>query len=613
MHFHGKDKQIPLELLAPAGNKETGKAAIDHGADAVYIGAPRFSARKNAGNCLSDISKLVDYAHLFRARVYLALNTILDDSEIADALKIIKEAYDAGADGLILQDTGLLETDLPPIPLIASTQMHNSTPEKVKFLENVGFSRVILPRELTLQEIQKIRDNTEVELECFVHGALCVSYSGQCYLSHAVFGRSGNRGVCAQPCRLKYTLKDGKGRDLVSNKHLLSLKDLSLIDHIKDLAEAGITSFKIEGRYKDMAYVKNVVGAYRKAIDNFIETHEGYRQQSSGKIRFQFVPDIQKTFNRSYTSYFLLSPDETGQAAMDTPKSIGAEAGRISHTGKGCFKIAGKAIHNGDGMCFISRAGVLKGFRVEQIKDGWIFPNDMNGLSVGVRLFRNHDHQFLKLAGKKTAERRIGVSMKFDQTATEISLSVTDEDGCTVHSRLPAAYEEAKQPENVKKKIQSQLTSTGNTIFEVTELLIETSNPGFLPVSLVNSLRRNALEELTNSRKQDYAAQKDHAVQKRSIKRESTLVYPEKNLDYQANIFNRYARKFYEKYGAKVLEEAFETGLGTSNRILMTTRYCIRREIGACLKTGGYHKTDKTQKTYEKKTDKTKKSDLKIN
>ncbi|MBF0233568.1 MAG: U32 family peptidase, partial [Desulfamplus sp.] len=537
MNFNAKDKQIPLELLAPAGNKEIGTAAIDHGADAVYIGSPRFSARKNAGNSLSDISKLIDYAHLFKARVYLALNTILNDSEITDALKIIKQAYDAGADGLILQDTALLETDLPPIPIIASTQMHNTTFEKVKFLQDAGFSRVILARELTLQEIRKIHDNTDVELECFVHGALCVSYSGQCYISHAAFGRSGNRGVCAQPCRLKYTLKDGKGRDVISNKHLLSLKDLCLIDHIKDLAQAGITSFKIEGRYKDMAYVKNVVGAYRQAIDNFIETHEGYRRQSSGKTQFQFVPDIQKTFNRGYTKYFLLGTKETErQAAIDTPKSIGAEAGKISHIEKDCFKIAGKAIHNGDGMCFISRAGELKGFKVEQIKDGWILPNDMNDLSVGLILFRNHDHQFLKLMGKKTAERRIGVSMKFDQTATQIHLVVTDEDGFMVNSILPAAYEEAKKPENVTKTIQSQLTSTGNTIFEVIKFSIETSNPGFLPVSLLNSLRRNALEELTRSRKQDYAAQKNNALQKSSIKRDSIPIYPEKNLNYQANV-----------------------------------------------------------------------------
>lgn len=590
------ENSIPLELLAPAGNQEIGKAAIDHGADAVYIGAPRFSARKNAGNSLSDISKLIDYAHLFNARVYLALNTILNDSEITDALNIITKVYEAGADGLILQDMGLLQTDhLPPIPLIASTQMHNITPEKVRFLQDAGFSRVILAREMTLKEIIAIGDKTEVELECFVHGALCVSYSGQCYLSQAAFGRSGNRGVCAQPCRLKYTLKDGKGNDVIVNKHLLSLKDLNLIDNINDLAEAGVTSFKIEGRYKDMAYVKNVVAAYRQALDTFIQTHRGYRKQSSGNVHLNFIPDIQKTFNRGYTRYFLFDPKEgeEHQAAMDTPKSTGAEVGKISHIEKGCFRFSGKALHNGDGICFVSQTGVLKGFRVERIEDGRIFPNDMDGLVAGIRLFRNHDHQFLKLIGKDTSDRRIGVSMIFEQTATEIRLTVTDEDGSIVNSSLPAEYNEAREPKTIEEQIYSQMTSTGNTIFEVKEFHIDTHTPkpGFLPKSLLNSLRRNALEELTLLR------QKSYTVKKRAIKSDAIPVYPEKYLNYQSNVFNRYAKIFYESHGAEVLEDAFETGLNPSGRILMKTKYCIRREIGACLKKNRDKKNeDKKQK-----------------
>ncbi|MBF0573606.1 MAG: U32 family peptidase, partial [Desulfamplus sp.] len=431
---------ISLELLAPAGNEELGKAAIDHGADAVYIGAPRFSARANAGNSVKDISKLIDYAHLFNARVYIALNTILADSEIEAALNIVSEVYEAGADGLIIQDMALLQAEFPPIPLIASTQMHNTTPEKVKFLQDVGFSRVILARELNLNEISAIRSKTDVELECFVHGALCVSYSGQCYLSQASFNRSGNRGVCAQPCRLKYTLKDGKGRDVIANKHLLSLKDLNLIDHIKDLAQSGITSFKIEGRYKDIAYVKNVVAAYRQAIDSFIQSDKRYRKQSSGEIHFKFVPDIKKTFNRGYTRYFLFDSKEIEhQAALDTPKSIGADVGKIIRIEKksGCFWIKGKTLHNGDGMCFVSNTGVLKGFRVERIdENGCIVPNDMSDLAVGVKLFRNHDHQFLKLMDKSSADRKIGVSMVFEQRDKDINLTITDEDGYIVNSNL---------------------------------------------------------------------------------------------------------------------------------------------------------------------------------
>ncbi len=570
-----------LELLAPAGTLELGKAAIEHGADAVYIGATKFSARKNAGNSLNDIFRLIEYAHQFNARVYLALNTILTDSEILDAVKIITEVYEAKADGVIIQDMGLLETELPPIPLIASTQTHNITPEKVKFLEDVGFSRVILARELSLQKIIEIRAKTKIELECFVHGALCVSYSGQCYLSQATCRRSGNRGECAQPCRLKYTLKDGKGGDVISNKHLLSLKDLNLIDNIKELAEAGVTSFKIEGRYKDMAYVKNVVAAYRQTIDNFIKTYNGYKRQSSGETHLNFIPDIKKTFNRGYTRYFLFNSKEIEhQAAIDTPKSIGAEVGKITHIDKRYIRISGKTLHNGDGICFISKYSVLKGFRVERVVNGDIFPNDMDGLSVGVRLFRNRDHQFLKLIDRQTAYRKIGVSMSFDQTVRDISLTVTDEDGFSVVSTIQVPYNEAKQLDKIKEQIRAQLTSTGNTIFEVKECCINTSKPGFLPKSLLNSLRRDALEQLTLLRTKEYK------VEKRANKPNSSTspIYPDKSLDYKANVFNQYAKQFYEKHGAAVLEEAFEKGGDPYRKTVMITKYCIRREIGACLK-----------------------------
>jgi 23S rRNA 5-hydroxycytidine C2501 synthase len=574
-----EDTRIPLELLSPAGNLEIGKTAIDHGADAVYIGAPRFSARANAGNSLDDIARLIEYAHLFKARVYVALNTILTDSEIRDAVGIISSVHQAGADGLIIQDTGLLEMDLPPIPLIASTQMNNATPAKVKFLEEIGFSRVILARELSLSDIKEIRSKTNVELECFVHGALCVSYSGQCYLGHAAFGRSGNRGVCAQPCRLKYTLKDGKGNDVISGKHLLSLKDLNLINRITELAEAGITCFKIEGRYKDAAYVKNVTAAYRQALDRFMETHPGFRKQSSGNVQFHFTPDLNRTFNRGYTRYFLLAPEETGhQAAMDTPKSIGAEVGTITQMGKGWFSLSGQAVHNGDGMCFMARAGVLKGFRVERTENERIFPNDMDDLAVGTTLFRNHDHEFLKILDKKTADRKIGVTMTFQQTDTEICLIVTDEDGHTVSSRLNAPYEEARQPEKIRDQIRTQLSSTGNTPFAVTAISLEIPAPGFLPLSLLNSLRRGALDQLTQIRQRDYT------VKKRPTIAGHLPVYPEKNLDYRANVFNRFAKAFYEHHGAQVVEDAFETGINPSGKHLMTTRYCLRRELGACLK-----------------------------
>ncbi len=347
---------VALELLSPAGNAAIGMAAIDHGADAVYIGAPYFSARADAGNPVEDIAELIGYAHCFAARVYVALNTILTDAEIPKALEMIHRIHAAGADGLIIQDVGLLECALPPIPLIASTQMHNATPEKMKFLESVGFSRVILARELSLSEIRAIREATSMDLECFIHGALCVSFSGQCSMSQAAFGRSGNRGVCSQPCRHAYSLMDGEGKTIIKNKHLLSLKDLNLSGMIPDLVNAGITSFKIEGRYKDAGYVKNITAAYRREIDRFLAQNPGYRRAGSGTTTLNFEPDIEKTFNRGYTRYFISGRNEkTG--AIDTPKSMGKAIGTVTAVEQDFFRMKGYPVTNGDGLCFFTSIG----------------------------------------------------------------------------------------------------------------------------------------------------------------------------------------------------------------------------------------------------------------
>ncbi len=569
----------PLELLAPAGNADIGIVAVDHGADAVYIGAPRFSARANAASSMDGIRRLIDHAHLFNARVYMALNTLLNDTEIKDALAIIREAHDAGIDGLIFQDMGLLELDLPPVPLIASTQTHNATAEKVKFLEDLGVSRVILARELSLNEIRDIRRKTTVELESFVHGALCVSYSGQCYMSQAAFGRSGNRGVCAQPCRLPSTLLDGKGKKVIADRHLLSLKDLNLVDHLGDLAEAGITSFKIEGRYKDAAYVKNVTAAYRKALDRIIDSGDLYRRQSSGRVAFTFEPDLDRTFNRGYTRYFLTSPDMPGhQAAMDSPKSMGAAIGTVLQTGKDSFRLSGGPVHNGDGLCFVGSNGTLKGFRADRVENGRIFPNDMTGISTGLRLFRNRDHEFLKQLDRKTADRRIAVTMVFHQTVSDIRLTVTDEDGHSVTACQPVVFEESRNPEKMKAQIHAQLSSTGTTCFHMTDLKIETPSPGFLSLGLLNGLRREALTELTRQRKET------HVPKEPGKAADPAPVCPEITLDYRANVLNRFARAFYKKHGAEDVADAFETGPARPGDVLMTTRYCIRRELGACLK-----------------------------
>ncbi|GAB6097301.1 U32 family peptidase [Desulfatiferula olefinivorans] len=573
------DSRTPLELLAPAGNADIGRAAVDHGADAVYIGAPRFSARSAAGVGMDAVAGLIDYAHRYRARVYLALNTILTDAELPEALDLIREAHAAGCDGLIMQDMGLLDFDLPPIPLIASTQMNNVTPEKVAFLEKAGFSRVILARELSLPEIRAIRRQTTVELECFVHGALCVSFSGQCYLSQAAFKRSGNRGVCAQPCRLSYTLRDGRGRDILSRKHLLSLKDLNLIDHLGDLIDAGVTSFKIEGRYKDAAYVKNVTAAYRRALDRQIDARQAVRRQSSGRVSLTFEPDLDRTFNRGYIPYFLRAPEALDhQAAMDSPKSIGAAAGTITRLDKNGFWLSGGTVNNGDGMCFLDRTGVLKGFRVEKVEAGRIIPSTMEGLAKGVRVFRNHDHAFLRELDKDSAVRTIDITMVFHQTRDEIRLSVTDEDGHGAESVLPVCVDEARHPEKMREQIRSQLTRTGATMFSVRELHLAVDWPGFLPMSLLNGLRRETLERLEQVRRDAYVP----ALRKEPS--DPPPVFPASSLDYSANVLNDHARAVYRRFGVRVIEDAFEAGPSVPGRILMTTRYCLRRELGACLK-----------------------------
>lgn len=567
---------ISLELLAPAGNAEIGMAAVEHGADAVYIGAPKFGARAEAGNALPDIERLIRHAHLYYARVYVALNTILTDREIPEALDIIRSIHQIGADGLILQDVGLLELELPPIPLIASTQMHNTTPEKVRFLEAVGFSRVILARELSLEEIAHIRRVTRVELEAFVHGALCVSYSGQCYMSHAVTGRSGNRGVCAQPCRSRYTLTDGEGKKVLHRKFPLSLKDLNLIDAIGELTAAGITSFKIEGRYKDIDYVKNITAAYRRVIDRFILDHPDYRRASSGVSTHAFTPDPERTFNRGYTTYFLFGGGEK-IASMDTQKAIGQYVGTICAIGKESFRMKNAALQNGDGICFFTAEKKLVGCRVHRIDGKDIYPNAMKGLSIGTAVYRNHDQAFTRMLKKTTASRRIGVDMDFSRNDRFLRLVVTDEDGNRAEQLETAPFEPARDTSRMRAQIESQLSSTGNTFYQVRRVRISPEQPGFLPLSVLNGMRREVLETLTQIRLQTHPRL---TVQRTP----NSIAYPEKILDFRANVLNDHARRFYERHGAKVGEPAFETLSDTAGKTVMTTRYCIRRQLKACPK-----------------------------
>jgi 23S rRNA 5-hydroxycytidine C2501 synthase len=563
-----------LELLAPAGNAAIGMAAIDHGADAVYIGGPSFSARAEAGNAVKDIAELLAYAHPFAAKVYVALNTILTDPEIPKALDLIHQIHNIGADGLIIQDVGLLELPLPPIPLIASTQMHNATPEKVKFLEAVGFSRVILARELCLAEIKAIRDVTQIELEFFVHGALCVSFSGQCYMSQITAGRSGNRGICAQPCRHAYTLIDDDGKPVLKNKYILSLKDLNLSGAIPDLASAGITSFKIEGRYKDAGYVKNVTAAYRRKIDRFILNNPKFRRASSGKTILNFEPDLEKTFNRGYTRYFIYGRNEK-IGAIDTPKSLGKFIGTVTAVEQRFFRMQGERVSNGDGMCFFTPSGALSGFRVNRVQDGRIYPNTLEGLTKGDRLYRNHDHKFCKMLDKISAVRRIGISLWFEQNQNRICLKVIDEDGNQATSAINIAYQAPRDPEMAFNQTNSQLSSAGNTIYEVKELLLHPAQPGFLPLGVLNRLRREAIDELTKVRLKRYQPKALPFCP-------NTVPYPEKTVDYRANVLNRHAGQFYARHGATVIEPAIELGGDPLEKIVMTTRYCICHELDAC-------------------------------
>jgi len=568
-----------LELLAPAGNADIGIAAIDHGADAVYIGAPRFSARAGAGSGIDDITRLVRHAHLYYARVYVALNTILTDQEIPEALEIIKELYALGADGLIIQDTGLLELDLPPIPIIASTQMHNNTIEKIKFLEGIGFNRVILARELSLDEISDIRRNTSVELEAFVHGALCVSYSGRCYMSQAILGRSGNRGVCAQPCRSRYTLTDGQGNIVLADKFLLSLKDLNLMNTIPDMIAAGITSFKIEGRYKEIDYVKNVTASYSMAIDRFIETHDGFRRSSSGRIELTFSPDPEKTFNRGYTQYFILGRKEK-VASMDTQKSIGKPIGRVTGIGKGFIKTDSTDLKNGDGLCFFTGQRALSGFRVERSEKDRIYPNTMKGLSVGTILYRNLDIALTRLLKKPSARREIEIEMDFVQGEDGICLTVQDENGNRAEQYTACRYEPPRDQVMALEQVKKQLSSTGNTPYKTRHINIHNNRAGFIPVSRLNGIKRDALEELTGVRFENLPRQTSRLTP-------NNIPYPVKRLDFRANVLNDNARRFYERHGATVTEPAFETLSETIGRTVMTARYCIRHQLDACPKSSG--------------------------
>ncbi len=569
-----------IELLAPAKNAAIGKAAINCGADAVYISSEKFGAREQAGNSLADIETLVSHAHLYYARVYVALNTLLTDRELDEAFSMITALASIGIDGLIIQDPGLLELPLPPIPLFASTQMNNDSLEKILFLEKVGFSRVILPREMTLAEIADIRSKTSIDLECFIQGALCVGYSGQCYLSYACGGRSANRGNCAQPCRRVYSLVNSKGTVLAREKHLLSLKDLNRSGSLESLIDAGVSSFKIEGRLKDIAYVKNTVGYHRKQLDAILSGRKETRS-SSGETTLGFTPNPQKTFNRGFTDFGLKGP--LAQASShDTPKSLGEKIGKVEKVGSYHFTLASPHdLHNGDGICFFDENGVLTGSVVNTVSGVRVYPDKMAGLTPRAVIYRNHDHAFLKtLAAKDSCERKIAISLTLNETQDGFSLTAQDEEGHAGTFSMAAPKQAAEKKTLAEETIAKQLSKVHDTIFScrgVTHTLRETY---FFPMSLLNSLRRGAVARLLEVRE-------EHRPRVATPLHANEIPFPEATLDYRGNCLNQKAVVFYKRHGVKVVEMAAESGLSMRDRIVMRSKYCIKGDLGFCKKETG--------------------------
>jgi putative protease len=583
--------QHPLELLAPAKNADFGIEAIKHGADAVYIGGPAFGARYGAGNDVAEIKRLCDFAHRFRARVFVALNTILRDDELEDSRQLAWQLYEAGADALIIQDMGLLELDLPPIQLHASTQTDNRNADKVKFLEDVGFSQVVLARECSLNEIIKITSQTNVSLEYFVHGALCVAFSGQCYISQAHTGRSANRGECSQACRLPYTLVDDKGKTITENQHLLSMKDNNQTANMLDLARAGVCSFKIEGRLKDLSYVKNITAHYRGLLDEIIANNPEFTRASSGRSTYTFTPQPDKTFNRGYTDYFANDrQDDIG--AFDSPAFVGELIGEVVDIGDGSFTVnADKPFNNGDGVCFYDAHGEVVGMRINRADGKTLFPAEMpEELTAGASLFRNRDQEFERSLEKESAERRISVKPVLNETEDGFALTLTDEDGVNVtvnrKNGPKSEWQLAQNPEPAMAKLKENLGKFGNTMFVAEPVELKLSQPGFMPVSAINALRREATEQL------EAARIASHPRPPRATPAANPVPYPQEELTYLGNVFNAKARQFYEKHGVKLIEEAYEAGNEKGMVSLMITRHCLRYSFNLCPKEVKHLKPD---------------------
>ncbi|WP_288462613.1 U32 family peptidase [uncultured Pseudomonas sp.] len=583
-----------LELLSPARDVGIAREAILHGADAIYIGGPSFGARHNACNEVSEIAELVKFARRYHARVFTTINTILHDDELEPARKLIHQLYDAGVDALIVQDLGVLELDIPPIELHASTQTDIRTLARAKFLDQAGFSQLVLARELNLQEISAIAAETDAAIEFFIHGALCVAFSGQCNISHAQTGRSANRGDCSQACRLPYTLKDDQGRVVAFEKHLLSMKDNNQSANLRALVEAGVRSFKIEGRYKDMGYVKNITAYYRQLLDEILEDRTDLARASSGRTAHFFVPDPDKTFHRGSTDYFV-TDRKVDIGAFDSPTFTGLPVGQVEKVGKRDFiAVTEEPLSNGDGLNVLVKREVV-GFRanVAELKgefeeDGQkryryrVEPNEMPEGLFRLRpnhpLSRNLDHNWQQALLKTSAERRIGVHWQAELREQRLQLTVTSEEGVSVSVALDGPFGVANKPEQALDGLRDLLTQLGTTEYHALDVSLDAPQAFFVPNSQLKALRREAIERLTAAR---VAA---HPRGSRKAESCPPPVYPESHLSFLYNVYNQKARDFYHRHGVQLIDAAYEAHEEPGEVPVMITKHCLRFSFNLCPK-----------------------------
>lgn len=562
-----------VELLAPAKDYRTAVVAVDSGADAVYIGGSRFGARHAAGNSAEQIARAVEYAHRYGVRVHATLNTLLWDDELAEAEAEARELIAAGVDALIVQDMAFRRMELP-VELHASTQMCNRTPEQARFLGRAGFARVILERALSLEEIRAICAATSAEVECFVHGAICVGYSGRCFLSRSLSSRSGNRGACSQPCRLPWDLTDGRGRTYAAGRHLLSVRDMNLSEHLGELLDAGVTSFKIEGRLKDEHYVRNVVAYYRRAVDEALASRKGLCRASVGESTPDFVPDPARSFTRGDTEYFF-SGRRAGVASFDTPKSVGEALGRVGRVDGRSFSLPRAArLAPGDGICFVA-GGELRGTSVNAVEGDRVVPNRMAGIVPGTQLYRNYDRRFALALERSRMRRTIAVAARVEVEPDRVRVTCTDCEGVEACAEQPLESAPARDAEANAAALRSQMTRCGDTIFRVEEVVVRGAGR-FVPASLMAGLRREVLARLLTQRT-------GRELAHRILPEDPAVRYPLEHLEADHNVTNRLAEAFYRDHGVLTLERGLDLASSTAGRVVLRSAYCIRREMGECL------------------------------